>query len=953
MPSPLARSRSRLLAPTALAGALIAGVLAQPPATAYNSVTVAQGDRWMFNDAGAPGVDTGSVRSTSASALQGYGGLRMDVANAQSPLNKILLRGFGLKYDGIDTFTSMRSVELDGVAVRREVVVDPAGSYGRFVDTFTNTTRQDARVDVAFGGQLGYDTGTNQSAIAGTGSGDATITAADGWASWYTPFSGPGSASHNGPSATVFGTPGFAGSLHRMGNFLRDPFANPMAADGDEANHPGFVNRLLLKPGETRTVAHFVVTGLSERRAAPDGSGTPAAGSQVAAVEARAAALSADPDFSGMTTGEICALANYDVAALPGFDETSCAATQGEPLPGAVGASYSPPVVRTTSPYDVVGKTITDLRSDLQAGTTTAEQITRAYLDRIAAYDQGPLGLKSVIAVAPDALAQARAMDRARAAGDTRPLLGIPILVKDIVDTKDMPTTGGSFVFDGYRPTKDAWQVQKLREAGALILGKANLAEFANDGHYSASAYGKVWNAFDPSRSAIGSSGGSGTAVAASFAAAAIGTQTGDSLWGPSGAMSLYTMRGTDGMQSGDGTMPLNVIQDYVGFMTKSLPDLALLLEAAAVGNPDDPLDDVADGKRPAAWTPYLDGDALRGKVIGIPAGAFDDPFQTTYVSDAMREQFVHFEAAGATLKEIPAAPSAPPSVPGDTGYEGWRQWIAAHPDNPYDTPEQITRSPLRLADRRNTTPYTGTGPMSAAELKAALDRRATYKELLGTWMDDHGVDVVLYPTQLSEVHLNDSSGNSFGRLDPQSSASGVPTVVVPAGLNENGHPIGFQLQGKAFEDAEVMGMAYAFDQQAQGHVVPVATTPPLAYDAGAIPTPVKPVAPLPVPVSRELTVLSRRAVPNRAGRFPVQIGCASAAGACTGRVVVRTGGKVVGSTTVSVRPGMRRVVRFTPKAAVKKRLRNGRAVKVRVFRVGTGPTVTSTPAVVTVKRRR
>ena len=134
----------------------------------------------------------------------------------------------------------------------------------------------------------------------------------------------------------------------------------------------------------------------------------------------------------------------------------------------------------------------------MASGATSAQQIMRAYLDRIAAYDGGPLGLHSVITVAPDAMAQAKAADDARAAGDTRPLLGIPILAKDIFDTKDMPTTGGSLVFAGYRPTKDAWMVAKLREAGAIIMGKANLAEFATDGHFSPSASGQVWNAFDP-----------------------------------------------------------------------------------------------------------------------------------------------------------------------------------------------------------------------------------------------------------------------------------------------------------------------------------------------------------------------------------------------------------------------------------------------------------------------
>ena len=192
----------------------------------------------------------------------------------------------------------------------------------------------------------------------------------------------------------------------------------------------------------------------------------------------------------------------------------------------------------TSSPYNVVGKTITQLIADLKSGATTSEQITQAYLDRIAAYDRGPFGLNSMITLAPDALAQAKAADVARKAGDTRPLLGIPIVAKDLMSTKDMPTTGGSRVFEGFQSTTDAWQIIKVKEAGAIVMGKANLAEYANDGHFSPSAYGQVWNAYDPSKSPIGSSGGTATAVASSFAAAGFGTQTGDSLWGPSSAVS-------------------------------------------------------------------------------------------------------------------------------------------------------------------------------------------------------------------------------------------------------------------------------------------------------------------------------------------------------------------------------------------------------------------------------
>jgi amidase len=815
-------------------------------AQAYDPVPTGSGDTWGVNDATAPGLDTGSVRSTRANALFGYGGIRMDVATSKSPLNGMLLRGFGLTHDGVDTFSSAQPIALDGIAVKRELVVNEEQSYGRFFDTFTNTTMRPQRVTVAFGGQLGYNTGMNQSAIAGTSDGDTTISSNDGWAAWYTPSDGPGSASFNGPSATTLGTPGHAGSLSRTGNFLRGPFTNPLTTAGDEANHPALLTELNLEAGQSLSVLHFVVTKLSESRPVSAGAPVPAPGSQVAAVKATATQLTANPDMSGLSTAEICSLANYRVADIKvgGFDASDCSASKRSVLPGASEGAVTLPSVATTSKYDVVGKSIGELKTDMASGKTTAAEITQAYLDRIAAYDRGPLGLHSVIRVADDAVEQAKAADAARANGDKRPLLGIPILVKDIIDTKDMPTTGGSYVFDGYQPTRDAWQVAKLREAGAIILGKANLSEFAYSGFFSESAYGQVWNAFDPSRSSIGSSGGSAVAVASSFAAAALGSQTGDSLWGPSGAASLVTMRGTDGMQSSQGTMPLTIIQDYVGVIARTVEDQALLLEVTATGNPNDPLDNVSDDHRPNNWSSYLHSDALQGRVIGVPASAFSDPFGTTETSDALKAQFDVFRRAGATIKPITDAPAAPArTFTGDTNYEGWRQWIADHPDNPYTDPLQIMRSELLLPYNRASGPYTGSGAMSEQDLANMQAWRAGYRQLLGTWMDEQGVDSVLYPTELSDIHLNDSSSNSFGRRDPQSSASGVPTVVFPAGVNSHGQPIGFQLQGKEFADPELLGMAHAYEMLSDGHVQP-RITPPLQYNPHGKPNRVKPITP-------------------------------------------------------------------------------------------------------------
>jgi amidase len=957
--------RARRFVPPVLAAGLALSTLAAVPAEALNTVAVARADNWQVQDAAIPGVDTGSVTRTNGLALQGYGGLRVEVDGGTSRLNGILLRGFGMTFDGRDTFATTNGVKLDGVVVQRELKVDKAGNYGRFFDSFTNTLHVPVTIDVAFGGQLGYNTGVNQSAIAGSSTGDATISSDDAWASWYSPSAGADSASHNGPSATVAGEPGTPGAVTRMGNFLRDPFANDMAAAGDEANHPAFMSEITIEPGQTESLVRYVVAGRSEIRAL-GGNPVPSPGSEVDFVEDTATTLSTTPDVSDLSTGEICSVANFTPATLGITDPATCAAAATEPIQNDVIGAVQAEVVKTTSTYDPIGRSFTEQLADLDAGRANSQQIVRAYLDRIAAYDRGPFGLKSVIAVAPDAMQQARNADAARKAGDDRPLLGVPILVKDIIDTKDMPTTGGSLLFDGWTPSDDSFQVKQLRAAGAIILGKANLSKFARSGHFSQSDFGQVWNAFDPSKSTIGSSGGSGASIAASFGAAAMGTQTGDSLWGPSWAGSLYSLRGTDGIQSSAGTMPLTIIQDYVGFMTQSVEDLAALLEVTAVDNPDDVLDDVANGHRPDNWTEYFTANALQGKVIGIPAGAFTDPFGTTETSDALRAQFATFEAAGATVVDIPAAPAAParPNF-GSTGREGWIQWFEAHPDAPVDI-QQV--SP-------------GTADMTDQQQRDFEAWRASYRDVLETWMDDNGVDAVLYPEGLSDIHLNDSTGNSFGRLDPQSSASGVPTAIFPAGTNSHGTPIGFQLQGKAFQDAELLGFVYAFKTVQEGRVLP-SVLPALEYDADAIPSPVEPLEPIdpappvttppvitppvttppvttptpsvapvrrPTVLSKKATVRIRQGAPARA---ILRLGCASAGEACTSTVQVKVKGKVVDTRTVRVRAGAQKQVAITLNAKAKRTLLRGKKVTMAVRFSGTGGTQSVTKAIKVSVRR-
>ena len=291
----------------------------------------------------------------------------------------------------------------------------------------------------------------------------------------------------------------------------------------------------------------------------------------------------------------------------------------------------------------------------MKSGLTTSQAITRAYLDRIAAYDSGPFGFHAFITVSDTAMAQAKAADDRRAAGDTSELLGIPVAVKDLYDTKDMPTTDGSLAFEGWRPERDAGQVKRLRDAGAVILGKTNLSEFANSGSYSDSGYGMVWNAFKPSKTSLGSSGGSAVATALSLAGFAMGTQTGVSLYAPSTGASLVSLRGTDGISSGAGVMPLTWLQDFEGPIARTTSDIARILNVTTGTDPDDiaTVHADADAKRPADWKTALDPNALQGKKIGYMPSAFDaSPSygQEDGTIDALKARFADIVAAGATM---------------------------------------------------------------------------------------------------------------------------------------------------------------------------------------------------------------------------------------------------------------------------------------------------------------
>lgn len=390
-------------------------------ASAFTYVTNSTDTSWGIQDAAPPGVDTGSIRATQlgtgvqapySTMLNGYGGIRVTVdTRDKHRFDGQLLRGFGLRDVGDGRFVSTQAVNLSGVKVTRTVDVREDSSWGRWLDTFTNTTGRPLTIEVAFGGQTGYGaSGTTASHIVGTSSGDATVTAEDTWTA-----TASGTAADQttpGPNATV------VGMFDRTGNWLRDTFTRPMGTEGHAANFPAYVNTLTIAPGHSASLLHFVVVGRPVTQES--------AQAELDVVSALAASLSADPDTGGLTRTEICSVVNLDLGTPAGCHGKGATRVKQPKAPAG------PPAV-TTSRYDVVDKTIQELQADMEAGRTTSVEITQAYLDRIAAYDTGQFAFNAYITVAKDALEQARAADAARTNGRTGALLGIPIAVKGLI----------------------------------------------------------------------------------------------------------------------------------------------------------------------------------------------------------------------------------------------------------------------------------------------------------------------------------------------------------------------------------------------------------------------------------------------------------------------------------------------------------------------------------------
>ena len=421
------------------------------------------------------------------------------------------------------------------------------------------------------------------------------------------------------------------------------------------------------------------------------------------------------------------------------------------------------------------------------------------------------------------------------------PLHGIPVLVKDNYDTADMPTTAGTLGLATSVPPDDAFQVGRLRDAGAIILGKTNMHELARGITTVSSLTGQTRNPYDPTRNPGGSSGGTGAAIGASFAAVGMGSDTCGSIRIPSSHHALVGLRGTRGLASGDGIIPLSLTQDIGGPLARSVEDLAVTLDATVGYDPADPTTELSRGQIPDSYTAFLDVDRLQGARLGIVMALMGTGRAEQPVRDVIEAAIMTMKEHGAEVVEI-EEPDLTEVLQGASviGQEFKFDFDAYLKQ----TPDAAVKS---LADMIDLGLYhevidRGLRDSLARESRDTddyRDRLAKREEVrvaaIGV-MDDHELDALIYPTiRQTAQPIGQSQPGSSCAL---SATSGLPAISVPAGFAVDEMPVGVELLGRPFDESRLIGLAYAFEQNTHHRrppeFIPSLITPPSAVDLEA-----------------------------------------------------------------------------------------------------------------------
>ena len=523
----------------------------------------------------------------------------------------------------------------------------------------------------------------------------------------------------------------------------------------------------------------------------------------------------------------------------------------------ALAATAAAEAEGAASTFNIMEASVADIQAAYKAHSITTHQVVQMYLDRIKAYDQAGPKLNVIITLNSNALSEADKLDAsfAKTGRLVGPMHGIPILVKDEIDTAGMPTTLGTLIFKDYRPPLDAFVVAKLKKEGAIILGKSTLSEFAGGDTYG-SLFGASRNPYDLQRTVGGSSGGSGAAVAANFSTVALGEETSASIRRPGGWNDIVSLRPTPGLVSRTGMWdgyPSPTAQ--MGPMARSVEDLAKLLDAMVGYDPEDPVTAEGVGITPQSYTKFLDKTALKGARIGIIRESFGA--QSEPASEDFKKVDVEFDKAVQELKAAGAVLVDPLVIPDlkkllsttgpdvEVADEALRTWLRRNPGSPFKTRQDIANSP----DMKKSIPPSKAGsalwkdldkPLATDTKKyyAYVHAREQLRINILKVMADNRLTAIVHKTVEHQPSLIKDGMNP-----PYVSGKGVPhlntflvyaaSITVPAGFTSDNLPTGITFFGRPYSEPTLIRLAYAYEQ-ATHHRKPPPTTPPLTAGGDA-----------------------------------------------------------------------------------------------------------------------
>ena len=490
--------------------------------------------------------------------------------------------------------------------------------------------------------------------------------------------------------------------------------------------------------------------------------------------------------------------------------------------------------------FNILEATIDDLHGAYRSGSVTCREVVHAYLDRIEKFDKhGPV-INALITVNSEALREAERLDAAyKASGPVGSLHGIPVIIKDQADVKGMPTTLGSLVFKNYYPDRDSFVAEKLRQAGAIILGKATLGELGG-GDTHGSLFGSTRNPYDPERTVGGSSGGSAASVAANFTTVAVGQEGLASIRRPSTWNCITGMRPSAGLVSRGGVYGCwPEIFGSLGPMARTVTDLAKLLDVMVGYDPEDPITARGIGHIPDTFTKFLDKGGLKGVRLGVlreSIGLNTEPDSEDFkkVSAVFDKAVAELRGAGAeivdpiAIPEIKALLAKRSGGPGDTD-ESFKNYFGRSANPPFKTPEEVIAAPefakvvKRSQDRFKRKPE---ATKHYESLKAQDQLMTNFLKV----MADHNLDAIVHKAvEHQPTLIKDWIAPPFvdqkGAPHLNTFLVYVPTIVVPAGFTSDNLPAGLCFIGRPYDDGNLIKFAYAYEQATHHRKPPASTT--------------------------------------------------------------------------------------------------------------------------------